>query len=101
MGGPRGCAVVDRLAPACVIFLVIALGCLGAIPRLLFQTFVIIMGYNIFFYWTHRAMHSRFLYQFHKRHHEHRETTWASTFHAGNVEHVVQSAGGIVTYILL
>ena len=52
-----------------------------------------IISYDIWFYITHRAFHTRLLYSYHKKHHEKRYHTWNDTFYADNLENVVMGLG--------
>eukprot|EP00928_Gymnodinium_smaydae_P035087 TRINITY_DN24752_c0_g2_i1.p1 TRINITY_DN24752_c0_g2~~TRINITY_DN24752_c0_g2_i1.p1 ORF type:complete len:322 (+),score=33.43 TRINITY_DN24752_c0_g2_i1:47-1012(+) len=52
----------------------------------LLKLFAVRVTSDVFFYAIHRALHSRYLYRFHKRHHEHTSTTLASNFHFSVVD---------------
>lgn len=48
--------------------------------RLLIEGLVVLLLADLWFYATHRALHSRFLYRFHKAHHAHLAPTEATAF---------------------
>lgn len=52
-----------------------------------------ILGYDIWFYLSHRMLHTRWLWRFHKIHHEFVEPTWKETYHGHWFESVFQSMG--------
>lgn len=43
------------------------------------------------FYWSHRAFHHRYLYRFHKQHHEFYATVGIAAEYAGPVETVISN----------
>ena len=65
------------------------------------QIFVVIFSYDLFFYYYHRLLHTKYLYPYHKKHHEHTEPTWKTTYHADLIENYVSGIGGLIIYILV
>ena len=52
-----------------------------------------ILGYDIWFYISHRLLHHRFLYPIHSIHHEKMEPKFLDTYHGHWFEMVFQSIG--------
>jgi sterol desaturase/sphingolipid hydroxylase (fatty acid hydroxylase superfamily) len=52
-----------------------------------------ILGYDIWFYVSHRILHHRFLYPIHAIHHEKMNPTFLDTYHGHWFEMVFQSLG--------
>jgi len=59
--------------------------------------FALMLGFQVFYYWLHRAMHTRALVRFHRWHHKSRVTTPLS----GQSVSFVESLGWAVGYALL
>ena len=60
-----------------------------------------ILSYDVWFYASHVALHTRALYWMHKKHHEKKFPTWRDTYHESGLEGVVQSLGYFVPVVFL
>jgi sterol desaturase/sphingolipid hydroxylase (fatty acid hydroxylase superfamily) len=65
------------------------------------QILVVILSYDIFFYYFHRLLHLKWCYPYHKKHHETLDTNWRTTFRADFIENSVSGIGGVVIYGLV
>lgn len=59
------------------------------------------LGYDIWFYLSHRALHTRWLWWAHKIHHEKVEPTWRDTYHGHWFESVFQGPGFLMPWLML
>lgn len=58
------------------------------------QAFLHILGYDIWFYISHRLLHTRLFWWIHAQHHERRTgLRWPDTYHGHWIESTVQSMG--------
>jgi lathosterol oxidase len=64
------------------------------ISEILFQ----IIGYDIWFYISHRILHDPKFYWIHKIHHEYKTPTWRETYHGHWIEGPFQSLGFLVPW---
>lgn len=60
---------------------------------ILFEILLVIISYDVHFYYFHRLLHTRWLYPYHKKHHEHIETRLETTWHADFFENTVSGMG--------
>lgn len=60
-----------------------------------------IFCYDIWFYISHRLLHTSYLWPIHKIHHEKREPTYWDTYHGHWFESVFQSIGTFIPYLFL
>ena len=60
------------------------------LPILLF-----IVSYDLWNYFVHRLLHTKYLYPYHKLHHQTLETKWQDTFRASLLENSVSCIGSI------
>ena len=67
----------------------------------LLQIILVVMSYDIHFYYFHRALHTRWLYPYHKKHHEYTYNVSAmATFHASKFENYFSGIGIFYPYLL-
>ncbi len=52
-----------------------------------------ILGYDVWFYLSHLALHTRYLWWIHRVHHEKVMPRWIDTYHGHWLETVIQSVG--------
>ena len=64
------------------------------------QFLVHVIGYDVWFYLSHLALHTRALWWIHRRHHERREPVWVDTYHGHWLESVMQGGGFFVPLAL-
>lgn len=67
---------------------------------MLLQFFVHVFGYDIWFYVSHRALHTRLLWPIHRIHHERVEPVWTDTYHGHWVETALQGLGFFAPWFL-
>lgn len=58
-----------------------------------FPSVFYVISRDIWFYMIHRAFHTRFLYKYHKKHHEKRYPTYNNTFYADNLDNIIMGLG--------
>jgi sterol desaturase/sphingolipid hydroxylase (fatty acid hydroxylase superfamily) len=58
-----------------------------------------VIGYDIWFYVSHVALHSRYLWWIHRTHHEKREPKWIDTYHGHWLESPFQGVGFLLPWI--
>jgi sterol desaturase/sphingolipid hydroxylase (fatty acid hydroxylase superfamily) len=59
-----------------------------------------LLGYDLWFYASHLALHTRWGWPLHARHHEKREPQWRDTYHAHWLEGPLQSLGFALPWLL-
>lgn len=64
------------------------------------QTFVHIIGYDIWFWISHRLIHLPALYWIHREHHTKYEPIWIDTYHGHPLESLIQSAGFLAGFLV-
>lgn len=65
------------------------------------QLGIVILFYDIHFYYFHRLLHTKRLYAYHKKHHEYTTDVSAkSTYHAGHFENALSGVGVLYPYLL-
>lgn len=60
---------------------------------MLLQFLLHVIGYDVWFYLSHRALHTRWLWVSHRIHHERADPVWTDTYHGHWFETVLQSWG--------
>lgn len=66
------------------------------------QLSIVIVSYDIWFYYFHRLLHTKWFYVYHKRHHEYVKNVSAkATFHADLFENLLSGAGVIFPWFYL
>jgi lathosterol oxidase len=60
-----------------------------------------ILGYDLWFYASHRMLHLSTLWPIHKVHHERRVPTWPDTYHGHWLESPLQGLGFLLPWLLL
>ena len=58
-----------------------------------------LLGYDLWFYVSHRALHSPILWPLHKIHHEKKFPHWHDTYHGHWAESVGQSVGFVLPWL--
>ena len=67
----------------------------------IFQIMLVLLCYDIHFYYFHRTLHSKSMYRYHKRHHEYTDNVVAmATFHASALENYASGLGVIYPYLI-
>lgn len=61
--------------------------------NMLLQVILHVLGYDIWFYLSHRALHTRWLWWVHRIHHEKIEPTWRDTYYGHWFETLGQGGG--------
>jgi len=61
---------------------------------------IIVIGNDIYFYLTHRLLHSRLLWKYHKKHHNEKVNV-AKALDASPIEHTLSNMGSFIFVILL
>lgn len=65
---------------------------------MLLQLLLHIIGYDVWFYVSHRALHTHWLWWVHRIHHQKAEPVWTDTYHGHWFESVFQSWGFFVPW---
>ena len=65
---------------------------------MLFQFLTHVIGYDIWFYLSHRALHTQMLWPVHRIHHERRDPVWTDTYHGHWAETALQCLGFFVPW---
>ena len=65
------------------------------------QLLLHVLGYDIWFYLSHRALHTRALWWVHRIHHERRDPEWLDTYHGHWAETVLQGVGFFLPWAVL
>lgn len=60
-----------------------------------------VIGYDIWFYLSHMALHTRLMWWIHRRHHEKRDPVWTDTYHGHWLESVIQSVGFLLPWAVI
>lgn len=61
---------------------------------------VIIFGYDIWFYYSHVLLHTRYLYKYHKKHHEHIHPTATTSYYGHISEDIVSFISIMLTFLI-
>lgn len=61
--------------------------------------FLNILCYDIWFYIFHRLLHTKQLYQYHKKHHERIETRWLDAYNGSCLENTISPLGIFIPMI--
>ena len=63
------------------------------------QTIVHIIGYDIWFYISHLALHTPNFYWIHKEHHTKYKPVWLDTYHGHSLESLIQGVGFFLPFL--
>ena len=66
----------------------------------IYQIILVILFYDVHFYYFHRLLHTRWLYPWHKKHHEYTHSVAKATFHATHFENTLTGIGCFYPYVL-
>ncbi len=60
-----------------------------------------ILGYDIWFYISHRFLHTPQFYFIHKKHHEKREPRWLDAYYGDPLESAIQGLGVLLPFAIM
>ena len=64
------------------------------------QLWIVVLAYDVWFYYFHRLLHTSWLYAYHRKHHEYKRNVCArATFHADRLENALSAAGVLVPLV--
>ena len=67
--------------------------------HLVAQLCIVVLAYDAWFYYFHRLLHTKWLFSYHRKHHEYKQNVCAgATFHADRLENALSGAGVLVPF---